>query len=155
MRALDGLTLDLAPRQPSIGNRCLLAGAYLIMLLLVALPALCPAMGSGAGVAGTALVEPVVSAVHPASTATDVVDRLDAQSAASWQLNPDQDHRASSTSMQAGDDVDPDDDGLSLALASSSRLLSLPTGALAPRPDPRRPLDRTEAPPDRPPTPAS
>ena len=48
MRALSGLTLDLAPRQPSIGNRCLLAGAYLIMLLLVALPALCPAMGSGA-----------------------------------------------------------------------------------------------------------
>ena len=152
MRAVHGLTLDLVPRQQGIAHRCWLAGAYWIMLLLVVVPALSPAVSSGASVVGTVMVQAVVSAVHPVTAGTAVGDPSDTQRASSGLVNPDPDHRASSGSMQSGDDVDPDDDGLSLALATPSRLLSLLTGALASRPEPRRPLDRTAAPPDRPPT---
>ena len=155
MRALNGLALDLAPRQPSIGTRCLLTGVYWIMLALVAMQALNPAVGSGASLAGTAVAQPVLSAVHPATADTAINDRFDAQRATPGLLNPDQDH-ASSTSMQAGDGLDPDDDdGFTVAIAAPSRLVSLPIGALAPRLEPRRPLGRTEAPPDRPPTSAA
>jgi hypothetical protein len=152
MRVLDGFALDLAPHQPGIAQRRLLAGIYLIMLVLAAVQVLCTAIGSGASVAGPALVQPAVSTVHSVSAGASVRDWSNAQSAAGDLVNPDQDHRASSASMQVGDDVDPDDDGVAFALALPHWLVSLPTGALAPRPEPRRLLGRREAPPDRPPT---
>jgi hypothetical protein len=152
MRALNGLALDLAPRQPCIGNRCLLVGVCWIMLALVAVQVLSPVVGSGASMAGTAVVQSVVSTVHAVTAGTVVGDPFDAQPAASESLTADRDHHASSASMQAGDDVDPDDGGgLTIALAAPSRLVSLPIGALAPQSEPRRPMGRTEAPPDRPP----
>jgi hypothetical protein len=155
MRALNGLALDLASRQQSTGYRCLLTGVCWIMLALVAMQALSPAVGSGASMVGTAVVQPVVSTIHAVTAETAVRDPFDAQPATSESFTAGRDHHAS-TSMQVGDDVDPDDDGgLTIALTTSSRLVSLPVGALAPRLEPRRPLGRTEAPPDRPPTSAA
>jgi hypothetical protein len=155
MRALDGLALDLAPRQSGIGTRCLPLGAYWIMLLLMAIQALCPSLASNPSVAASAALQPLVSAVQQVNLGTDVRDPLDAQSAASAQLNPVDNDRAGSASMQAGDEVDPNDDGFAAAFGASSPLLSLPTGALAPRLEPRRLLGRSDAPPDRPPTSAA
>jgi hypothetical protein len=152
MRTLDGLTLDLAPRQPGIGTRCLPAGAYWIVLVLVAMQALCPWLGSSASVAATGVLEPVVSAVQLVNDGAAVRDPFEAQSAASGLFAPAQDDHASSASMQAGDEVDPADDGLALGLATSSPLLSPPTTVLAQRLQLPRPVGRSEAPPDRPPT---
>jgi hypothetical protein len=156
MRVLDRFALDLTPHLPGLGQRRLLAGVYLTVLVLAAMQALCTALGSGASVAGSARVEPAVSTVHSVGAGTSVRDWSNVQSAAADLVNPDQDHRAGSASMQVGDDLDPDDDGgLTIALAAPHWLVTLPAGMLAPRPEPRLLLGRSEAPPDRPPTSAA
>src|SRR5947209_15556851 len=152
MRALDGLAVDLAPRHSGIGTRRLPVGAYWIMLLLLAMQALCPSLASSPSVVASAALQPLVSAVQQVNVGTAVSDPFEAQSGASAQFNPVDDHRAGSASMQAGDEVDPEDDGFAQAFGASSPLLSLPTGAIAPRMEPRRLLGRSDAPPDRPPT---
>jgi hypothetical protein len=155
MRVLDGFALDLAAYLPALGKRRLLAGVYLTMLVLAAMQALCTAVGSGASVAGPTRVQQIVSAVQPVSAGTSVRDWSTVQRPAPDLLNPEQDHGASSASMQVGDDVDPDDDGIAFAFASPYWLVGLLAGALAPRSEPRQLLGRSEAPPDRPPTSAA